>query len=160
MRPRDLPAVLYVAAVFAFVFLPVVTLVQFSFQDGLLPVPPFRGVSLRWYEAMFADRRLMAALRNSVAVAGLSSAAATALGFLAAYGLAILRIPGTRLVLGAALGAAMFPPIALVGPLFTLFDRLGLWTVVAVILVLLAYGYPIYHQLQMPRYGSPGFAPF
>jgi len=45
---------------------------------------------------------------------------------LAAYGLAILRIPGTRLVLGAALGAAMFPPIALVGPLFTLFDRLGL----------------------------------
>ncbi len=91
MRPRDLPAVLYVAVVFAFVFLPVVTLVQFSFQDGLLPVPPFRGVSLRWYEAMFADRRLMAALRNSVAVAGLSSAAATALGFLAAYGLARRR---------------------------------------------------------------------
>ena len=91
MRPRDLPAALYVAAVFAFVFLPVVTLVQFSFQDGLVPVPPFRGVSLRWYEAIFADRRLMAALRNSVAVAGLSSAVATALGFLAAYGLARRR---------------------------------------------------------------------
>lgn len=88
MRARDLPAVLYVALAFAFVFLPVVVLVQYSFQDGLVPVPPFKGFSLRWYEALFADRRLMAAMGNSVVVAGLSSAAATALGFLAAWGLA------------------------------------------------------------------------
>ncbi|OGT95054.1 MAG: hypothetical protein A3I79_03375 [Gemmatimonadetes bacterium RIFCSPLOWO2_02_FULL_71_11] len=51
-------------------------------------------------------------------------------------------------------------PLEAPSPRAALFDRLGLWTVVAVILVLLAYGYPIYHQLQMPRYGSPGFTPF
>lgn len=51
-------------------------------------------------------------------------------------------------------------PLEAPGPRAALFDRLGLWTVIAVILVLLAYGYPIYHQLQMPRYGSPGFMPF
>lgn len=51
-------------------------------------------------------------------------------------------------------------PLEAPSPRAALFDRLGLWTVVAVILVLLAYGYPIYHQLQMPRYGSPGFMPF
>jgi cytochrome c oxidase subunit 1 len=51
-------------------------------------------------------------------------------------------------------------PLEAPGPRAALLDRLGLWTVVAVILVLLAYGYPIYHQLQMPRYGSPGFTPF
>ena len=44
---RDVPAVLYVALAFAFVFLPVVVLVQYSFQDGVVPVPPFRGFSLR-----------------------------------------------------------------------------------------------------------------
>ncbi len=88
MRLRDLPAMLYVALAFGFVFLPVIVLVQYSFQDGLVPVPPFKGFSLRWYEALFADRRLMAAMGNSVIVAGLSSAAATALGFLAAWGLA------------------------------------------------------------------------
>ena len=44
---RDLPAVLYVALAFGFVFLPVVVLVQYSFQDGAVPVPPFRGFSQR-----------------------------------------------------------------------------------------------------------------
>lgn len=35
----------YLAAGYAFIFLPVVVLVVFSFQDGRLPVPPFQGVS-------------------------------------------------------------------------------------------------------------------
>ena len=88
MRWRDMPAALYLLAVLVFIFLPVVVLVQFSFQDGLVPVPPFKGFSLRWYERLLADRRLVEALWNSTMVAALSSLAATALGFLAAWGLA------------------------------------------------------------------------
>lgn len=91
MRLRDLPAILYLTLAFGFVFLPVIVLVQYSFQDGAVPVPPFRGFSLRWYEALFADRKLMAAMGNSAIVAGASSAVATALGFLAAWGLARKR---------------------------------------------------------------------
>jgi spermidine/putrescine transport system permease protein len=68
-------------------------LVLFSFQNGRFPIPPFQGFSLRWYEAVVTDRRLMAALANSVAVAALSSALAVLLGFLAAYGHARFRIP-------------------------------------------------------------------
>jgi spermidine/putrescine transport system permease protein len=56
-------------------------------------VPPFRGVSLRWYEKVLSNRRLIEALGNSVLVGGLSSLTATVLGFLAAYGLARRR-PG------------------------------------------------------------------
>jgi cytochrome c oxidase subunit 1 len=41
-----------------------------------------------------------------------------------------------------------------------LWDRLGLWTVVAVVMILLAYGYPIYTLLEHTRFGSPGFKPF
>ncbi len=88
MKPRDISAALYLAAAVVFIFLPVAMLVQYSFQDGLLPVPPFRGVSLRWYEKVLSNRRLIEALGNSVLVGGLSSLAATVLGFLAAYGLA------------------------------------------------------------------------
>jgi spermidine/putrescine transport system permease protein len=88
MRWRDMPAALYLLAVLVFIFLPVVVLVQFSFQDGLVPVPPFKGFSLRWYERLLADRRLVEALWNSTMVAVLSSLTATALGFLAAWGLA------------------------------------------------------------------------
>jgi len=39
-------------------------------------------------------------------------------------------------------------------------DRLGILTAVAVLLVVVAYGYPIWQHLQMPRFGSPGFSPF
>lgn len=78
----------YLALMYAFILLPVGTLVLFSFQDGRLPVPPFQGVTLKWYADILSDRDVMAALLNSLVVAGLSSLVACALGFLAAYGLA------------------------------------------------------------------------
>jgi cytochrome c oxidase subunit 1 len=39
-------------------------------------------------------------------------------------------------------------------------DRYGLWTVVAIVLVLLAYAYPLITLLRHPRFGSPPFLPF
>lgn len=42
----------------------------------------------------------------------------------------------------------------------SIWDRLGLWLVVAVIVALIAYAIPVYELLQLPRYGSPGFKPF
>jgi cytochrome c oxidase subunit 1 len=39
-------------------------------------------------------------------------------------------------------------------------DRLGMWTVVAIILVAVAYAYPLAHLLSLERFGSPSFQPF
>jgi cytochrome c oxidase subunit 1 len=39
-------------------------------------------------------------------------------------------------------------------------DHLGILTTLAVLLIVVAYGYPIWQHLQMPRSGSPGFSPF
>ena len=39
-------------------------------------------------------------------------------------------------------------------------DKLWLWFAVAVVLVVIAYGIPIWQHLQMVRYGSPGFKPY
>jgi cytochrome c oxidase subunit 1 len=50
-------------------------------------------------------------------------------------------------------------PLRPVGPP-GLWDRFGLWTIVAVVMVLLAYAYPIYTLLGQTRYGSPPFQPF
>ncbi|MCY4463121.1 MAG: ABC transporter permease [Albidovulum sp.] len=88
----------YALTVFAFIFLPVAVLVLYSFQGGRLPVPPFDGPSLKWYGQIFADRKLMSALANSLGVAAISSAVACVLGFLAALGLARQRIPGAALM--------------------------------------------------------------
>jgi cytochrome c oxidase subunit 1 len=41
-----------------------------------------------------------------------------------------------------------------------IWDRLGLWFVVAVVLVALAYALPLYDLFQLTRFGSPGFKPF
>jgi spermidine/putrescine transport system permease protein len=91
-------AISYAGLVYGFIFLPVAVLVLFSFQGTLFPVPPFNGPSLRWYEAVLSDPRLTSAIGNSVMVAIVSSAAATLLGFLSAWGLARFALPGAALM--------------------------------------------------------------
>jgi cytochrome c oxidase subunit 1 len=41
-----------------------------------------------------------------------------------------------------------------------IWDRIGLWTILAIILVIVAYAYPIASLLRLERFGSPGFSPF
>jgi cytochrome c oxidase subunit 1 len=41
-----------------------------------------------------------------------------------------------------------------------LWDRLGLWFAVAVVLVAIAYVIPLWELVHLTRYGSPGFKPF
>ncbi|PAP97627.1 ABC transporter permease [Mesorhizobium mediterraneum] len=91
---------LYAAAVYGFIFLPVVVLVLFSLQATSFPIPPFTGPSLRWYDAVLADTRLTSALVNSLLVAALSSAIAVTLGFLSAWGFARFVLPGSALLRG------------------------------------------------------------
>lgn len=123
---------LYLAAAFVFIYLPVGSLVLFSFQDGTLPVPPFNGPSLKWYGEVFADDDLTAALGNSLIVAALSSAVASILGFTAAYGLARHRLPASGLMRGLLI-APMTVSYLIVGlGLLIVFHNLGisrsLWT--------------------------------
>lgn len=42
----------------------------------------------------------------------------------------------------------------------SIWDRFGLWSAVAVVLIIVAYAYPLYHLYTMHSYGSPGFKPF
>ena len=41
-----------------------------------------------------------------------------------------------------------------------IWDRLGMWTAVAIGLIIIAYGYPLVSMLSHERFGSPGFVPF
>lgn len=123
----------YMALAYAFIFLPVAVLVAFSFQDGRLPVPPFQGVSLRWYEKVLGDRALMEALGNSALVAVVSSAIALVLGFLAAHALARVRLPGSVLMRGVLIAPMTVSYLIIALGLLTMFGaagvKLSLWTV-------------------------------
>ncbi len=58
------------------------------------------------------------------------------------------------------------PPIEFAEPLdgpndkAPILDRFKLWVPIAVVLILLAYAWPIAEHLMMERFGSPGFTPF
>ncbi|MBI1966507.1 MAG: cbb3-type cytochrome c oxidase subunit I [Gemmatimonadetes bacterium] len=51
-------------------------------------------------------------------------------------------------------------PLQPVDPKPSLLDRFGLWTALAILLIAIAYAYPLWAHLQMPRFGSPGYSPF
>jgi spermidine/putrescine transport system permease protein len=93
-------AIGYAALLYGFIFLPVAVLVLFSFQSTLFPIPPFNGPSLRWYGAVLGDARLTSGLVNSIILALATSALATFLGFLSAWGLARFHLPGSALIRG------------------------------------------------------------
>ncbi|NBZ88636.1 ABC transporter permease [Stagnihabitans tardus] len=117
---------LYLALAYAFIFLPVAVLVVFSFQDGRLPVPPFQGVTLKWYEKVLSDEGLMTALGHSALVAFGSSGVALALGFLAAHGLARVALPGSLLMRGLLI-APMTVSYLIIGlGLLTVFNQAGI----------------------------------
>lgn len=50
--------------------------------------------------------------------------------------------------------SSLRPPVA------SIWDRYGLWTAVAIVLVIAGYAYPIIHLLMQHRYGSPPYQPF
>ena len=62
---------------------------------------------------------------------------------------------GLSFAAGNAAGATAVRPMRI-----GLWDRYGLWTIVAIVLVALAYAYPLLTLIAQPRYGSPPFQPF
>src|ERR1044071_4109443 len=70
----------------AFLYLPIVILVIYSFNDSRL-VTVWGGWSLRWYHEFFNDRAMLDAAWMSLSVAAVSATIATVLGTLSAAGL-------------------------------------------------------------------------
>ena len=116
--------------VIAYALLPVAWILSLSLKPAselndrrFLPAE----ISLEHYRAIFADAQFPAALVNSIGIAAISTLLAVMLAMFAAYAIVRLRFRGRNLVLGAALAIAMFPPIAVIGPLFELWRQIGLY---------------------------------
>lgn len=87
----------YAILVFAFIYLPIVVLVAYSFnRDGVGGFPP-RHFTLHWYQTLFADGAIWGAVLNSLKVSAGSVALALTLGLLAALALDRANFPGKAL---------------------------------------------------------------
>ncbi|MBD2459531.1 ABC transporter permease [Oscillatoria sp. FACHB-1407] len=119
---------------FVFMYLPVLVLAFYSFNDSPFSAG-WSGFSLRWYQRMFADTRILSALQDSLSVAFLAVGISAVLGTLMAVGLARYRFPGKGLYQGMSYLPLIIPDIAIaVATLVFLASvaiPLSLWTVVA-----------------------------
>jgi spermidine/putrescine transport system permease protein len=88
---------LYATLVFAFIYLPIVVLVLYSFnRDGVGGFPP-QHFTLDWYRQLFADGPIWDSVLNSLIVAAGAVALSLTLGLFAALALDRASFPGKAL---------------------------------------------------------------
>src|SRR5205823_9312815 len=83
--------------------------------------------TLENYRVVFHTDLFTSALRNSIGIPLVATALSVTLATLAAYAIARLEFPGKKAILSVALAIAMFPTVALVGPLFDIWRSVGLY---------------------------------
>ncbi len=78
------------------------------------------------YRALFDERDFITPIRNSLVVAGTTTAFCLSVGTLAAYALARLDFRGKAAIMSFILAVTMFPQISIVSPLYLLLRSLHL----------------------------------
>lgn len=117
---------LYAALVFAFLYLPIVVLVIYSFNgQGVGGFPP-SAFTLRWYRQMFADASLWNSVLNSLLVAFCAMGISIVLGLPAALALDRSSFPGKALFRRLVLLPLIVPGIITGLSLLMLFVALGI----------------------------------
>lgn len=81
----------YASAAYLFLYLPLVVLGVFSFNDSKLAI--WRGFSFNWYARVWHDSALLEATLNSLTIAVIATVASTIIGTLAGYALWKKRLP-------------------------------------------------------------------
>lgn len=118
----------------AFLYLPILLLVIYSFNESRL-VTVWAGFSTRWYVALFQNDGLLDAAWVTLRVAFLSATAATVLGTMAAIALVRFgRFYGRTLFSGMIYAPLVMPDVILGLSLLLLFVSIdfarGFWTIV------------------------------
>jgi spermidine/putrescine transport system permease protein len=85
------------ALVVAFLYLPVVVLIIFSFNDNKITTLPLTAFTWNWYHSAFSNKELLVALWNSIYVASFATALCVAIGVPAGIALDRINFPGKLL---------------------------------------------------------------
>ena len=112
--------------------LPVVWMISLSFKpqaETATGSPQFLPKEWTWdnFSSVLQNDDFQRALINSFGISIIATVLSVILATLAAYAIARLQFRGKKLVLGIALAIAMFPVVALIGPLFDMWRTIGLF---------------------------------
>jgi multiple sugar transport system permease protein len=133
--------------VLVYALIPVIWIISLSLKDpttigdGKFIPTKF---TLDNYDSVFSTGFFNAALRNSIGIALIATVLALIFASMAAYAITRLDFPGKALILAGALAISMFPPISVVGGLFDVWRRIGLYdTWAGLILPYLSFALPL-----------------
>ncbi|MFB2972014.1 ABC transporter permease [Aerosakkonema sp. BLCC-F183] len=125
---------LFSLLMYFFMYLPILVLAFYSFNKSRYSAN-WEGFTLDWYQKLFNDDRIIAALQNSLIVAFCAVGISAVIGTLMAVGLARYRFPGRTLYMGISYLPLIIPDIAIAVAtlvfLAVIQVRLSLWTIVA-----------------------------
>ena len=101
----------WLGAVLVFLYLPIVALVGYSFNDSPLPTV-WGGFTVKWFHELASDREILEGLWTSLRIAFMTATAATVLGTLAALALTrYRRFLGRTLMVGMANAPLVMPQV-------------------------------------------------
>lgn len=116
----------FVFGVLLFLYLPIVMLVLFSFNDSSVTSFPLAGFTWRWYQAVLANEQMLRALGNSLIVASAATAITLSLGTLAALALDRYDFPGKGLFQNAILLPLSLPGLVTGIAMLNFYKQLGI----------------------------------
>jgi putrescine transport system permease protein len=111
MKRRPLVLLTIVAFGYAFLYVPIVSVMIYSFNGSRL-VTLWGGFSLRWYQGLLQDDELLSAALLSLRIAAVSATVATGLGAIVALALErLVRLRGRVLLSGMVTAPLVMPEI-------------------------------------------------
>lgn len=117
----------WISAVYAFLYIPLLTLMVFSFNQARYTTA-WKGFSVKWYVKLLSNQQLLDAFFNSLIVAFVSSLVATGIGTLGAVALSRYRFAGKKLFMALVHSVMMSPDIVMGISLLMLFVLVGIPT--------------------------------
>jgi len=117
---------IYTTLYLAFLYLPVLLLPLFSFNDGTIVAFPIKGWTLDWYRQLGAQDTLLNALGNSLIVGITTALLATSMGLFAARAYVRNRFPGKEASEGLVMLPLVIPGIIAASSMLVLFISIGL----------------------------------
>ncbi len=126
-RIRFIPFLpVYVAVYFLFLYLPILLLPVFSFNDAATTTFPLAGFTTKWYASLWGNSVLLQAARNSLVVGVCVSLLSTILGICAARAITRYRFRGQRAAGGLIMAPLFLPEIIVAVSLLMIALQFGL----------------------------------
>jgi putrescine transport system permease protein len=111
MRKRSLFLSVWLVLGLAFLYVPLISLIVYSFNKSRLATL-WGGFSTEWYFKLFENTQIMDAALLSIRIAALSATAATILGTMAGFALArVVRFPGRTMFSGLISAPLVMPEV-------------------------------------------------